>query len=113
MLSRRPVLTPAASGKALEGYQGHGIFTWALLNALKHGDTNGDHTIELSELAAYVQAEVPKRSVELRGEKPASPSKRAAIPLFAETDTARYAAFRQSARFGSRGENFVVAGQLP
>ena len=36
----RPVLTAAASGKAAwEGYKGHGVFTWALLDALRNGDT--------------------------------------------------------------------------
>jgi uncharacterized caspase-like protein len=110
----RPVLTAAASGKvALEGYKGHGIFTWALLDALNKGDTNRNGTIELSELAAQVQAEVPRRSAELRGDKAASEADRAALRLFEPTDTTRYAAFRQSARFGSRGENFVVARQLP
>jgi uncharacterized caspase-like protein len=35
----RPVLTAAAEGKpAFEGYEGQGVFTWALLDALKDGD---------------------------------------------------------------------------
>jgi hypothetical protein len=92
MLSRRPVLTAAASGKAaLEGYQGHGIFTWALLDALKNADTNGNHTIELSELAAHLQAEVPRRSAELRGESAEPNADRAAVNLSEPSDTARYA----------------------
>jgi hypothetical protein len=57
----RPVLTAAAAGKpAFEGYQGRGVFTWAVLDALHNGDTNGNGTIELSELVAHVQNEVPK-----------------------------------------------------
>ena len=32
--------TAAADQLALEGYQGHGIFTYALLDALDKGDTN-------------------------------------------------------------------------
>jgi hypothetical protein len=54
-----------------------GIFTWAVLDALKHGDTCDDGIIELSELAAYIQAEVPKLAAELRGEK----TPRAIAPL--------------------------------
>ena len=51
----RPVLTAAAEGKpALEGHEGNGVFTWALLDALKNGDRNGNGTIELSELVAHV-----------------------------------------------------------
>ena len=84
-----------------------------MLDALKNADTNGNKTIELSELASHVQAEVPRRSAELRGESADPEANRAAINLSEPTDIARYAAFRQSARFGSRGENFIVAGQLP
>ena len=52
----RPVLTAAAEGKpAFEGYEGHGVFTWTLLDALKNGDRNGNGSIELSELVAHVQ----------------------------------------------------------
>jgi hypothetical protein len=55
-----PVLTAAAAGKPVfEGYRGRGVFTWALIDALFHGDTNGDGLIELSELAAYVDNSVP------------------------------------------------------
>src|SRR5689334_2959583 len=62
----RPVLTAAASGKAAwEGYKGHGVFTWALLDALRNGDTDANGTIELSELAAHVQNLVPKLGAEL------------------------------------------------
>jgi hypothetical protein len=52
----RPVLTAAAADQAaLEGYKGpispqrHGIFTYALLDALAHGETNKDGQITLSQ----------------------------------------------------------------
>ena len=39
----RPVLTAAASGKpAFEGYRGHGVFTYAAMDALRHGDISGN-----------------------------------------------------------------------
>jgi uncharacterized caspase-like protein len=42
----RPVLTAAAAGKpAFEGYHGHGVFTWAMIDALYHDDTDGDGLI--------------------------------------------------------------------
>jgi hypothetical protein len=64
----RPVLTAAAEGKsAFEGYEGHGVFTWALLDALKHADRNGNDFIELSELVARVQDQVPKVAAKLNG----------------------------------------------
>ena len=104
----RPVLTAAASGKpALEGYRGHGVFTWALLDALRNGDANGNGTIELSELAAHVQAKVPTLSTELKGA-------RAAIAIGGTTSTEQSTEpFRQSARFGSRGEDFAIVGRMP
>ena len=87
----RPVLTAAAAGKqALEGYVGrdgkrYGVFTAAVLDALRNGDTNRNGTIELSELVAHVQALVPKISGDLIIQKP---------------------------RLGSRGEDFAIARRL-
>jgi uncharacterized caspase-like protein len=97
----RPVLTAAAEGKlAFEGYEGHGVFTWALLDALKNGDRNGNGTIELSELVAHVQDKVPMIAARLNGRG------RAAVAARGSTDD------RQSARFGSRGEDFALVRQL-
>jgi hypothetical protein len=62
----RPVLTAAAAGQfAHEGLIGetgerHGVFTWAVLDALRKGDSNGNSLIELSELVGHVQSVVPK-----------------------------------------------------
>lgn len=95
----RPVLTAAASGKpALEGMiasagQRHGVFTWALLDALRNGDTNGNGLIELSEIVAHVQTRVPQLSEELGG------MGRAAIAGTAQVFDL------QTARFGSHGED--------
>jgi hypothetical protein len=113
----RPVLTAAAAGKtAREGYKKHGIFTWAVLDALKNGDANSNGTIELSELAGHVQDLVPKLSTEMRSEVPKADklnkTERAALTIPVPEDTNRSTAYSQSARFGSRGENFVVAKTL-
>jgi hypothetical protein len=52
----RPVLTAAAGDQAAkEGYEGHGVFTYALLDALVNGDTNYDGQNEPSELAAHIR----------------------------------------------------------
>ena len=95
----RPVLTAAALGEdAWEGRiaqsgETHGVFTWALLDALRNSDRDNNGTIELSELVAHVQDLVPKAKL-----------KRFLVdmPL----------AGIQSARFGSRGENFVLVRRL-
>jgi WD40 repeat protein/uncharacterized caspase-like protein len=97
----RPVLTAAAEGKpAFEGFEGHGVFTWALLDALKNGDRNGNGSIELSELVVHVQDQVPQISAKLNG--------RGVAAVAAE----KAADERQSARFGSRGEDFTLVQRL-
>ena len=47
---------------ALEGYEGHGVFTYALLQGLQGqaDGKNGDGYITIDELAAYVAEEVPR-----------------------------------------------------
>jgi len=55
----------AASGgsqEALEGYRGHGLFTYEVLDAINQADGNRDGTIDVNELAAYVYAEVVELS---------------------------------------------------
>jgi WD40 repeat protein/uncharacterized caspase-like protein len=49
---------------ALEGFHGHGVFTYALLDAFDHADVNHDGLIEISELADYVDQKVPDYSFE-------------------------------------------------
>ncbi len=98
----RPVLTAAASGKpAFEGYNGHGVFTWALIEALHNGDSNGDGMIELSELTSYVQDLVPKLAASLNGRGAAATAMRG------------FADDKQSAHFGSTGEDFAIVRRLP
>ena len=96
------MLTAAGAGpKAGEGViaglrEGHGYFTWAVLDALRHGDTNGNGLIELSELAAHVQSVVPK----------------IAAGIVIRAATSEPSGGKQAARFGSRGEDFAVAQRL-
>lgn len=102
----RPVLTAAALGQfAYEGLIGrsgnrHGLFTYAVLDALRSGDTNGNGLIELLELVAHVQKLVPKLAAELGG------TGRSAFAL------PRPPGVEQSARFGSRGEDFTLVNRL-
>ncbi|MGH6826257.1 caspase family protein [Methyloceanibacter sp.] len=49
---------------ALEGYRGHGVFTYAVLDALGAADTSGNGTIEVTELASFVDQKVPELSYE-------------------------------------------------
>src|SRR5262249_55200523 len=119
----RPVLTAAASGRAaFEGYgtgnEKHGVFTAALLDAFRNpaADTNNDGTIELGELVAHVQSKVPEFAARLisgapdkqRGEATA----RAALAPLPDPATKEPKPTAQSARFGSRGEDFLIAKRL-
>jgi hypothetical protein len=100
----RPVLTAAATDQpAWEGYKGHGVFTFAVLDALRNGDRDGNGMIDLNELVTFVQDRVPKLAAELGG------TGRAAVVV---TRSIRGDDDRQSAKFGSRGENFVLARRL-
>jgi uncharacterized caspase-like protein len=55
----RSIIT-ASSGStdAFEGYHGHGLFTYNLLDALDKGDGDNSGTIEVTELAAFVYSQV-------------------------------------------------------
>jgi hypothetical protein len=81
------------------------VFTWALLDALRKGDSNGNGLIELSELVAHVQTAVPAISKQLDG------TGRGMIAVDGTTE-AGPEGYQQTARFGSRGEDFPLVGKL-
>ncbi len=47
---------------ALEGYRGHGVFTYTLLQALAGSDRNDNKMVEILELADFVESRVPEIS---------------------------------------------------
>ncbi len=47
---------------ALEGYRGHGVFTYAFLEAMGSGDANGNGLIEVTEIASHIDQRVPDLS---------------------------------------------------
>ena len=103
----RPVLTAAAAGKpAFEGYKGHGVFTYALMEALHKGDTNNNGKIELTELVTHVQKRVPELVAELGANGGVVKGAAVVAMRGAEGD-------KQSAHFGSTGEDFAVVARLP
>ena len=59
----RSIITASGgSQEALEGYRGHGLFTYEMLDALNRADSDNSGTIEVTELAAYVYAQVTELS---------------------------------------------------
>jgi uncharacterized caspase-like protein len=107
----RPVLTAAAAGQfAREGYKGHGVFTYALLEALRNGDANNNGKIELTELVAHVEKRVPEMVAEL--DKSGGTVKGLAVAALS-VSRGSGDSDRQSAHFGSTGEDFTLVGRLP
>jgi WD40 repeat protein len=111
----RPVLTAAASDEAaLEDYDGHGVFTYALLDALVNGDTNYNGLIELRELAAHIQTLAPQLSGELRTGLAVIPQS-SARGMFVPDEgpiAPRFSNLRQRPQLGSRGEDFALVKRL-
>jgi WD40 repeat protein len=56
---RATLTASTATQEAFEGYGGHGVFTFALLDSLARGDTNDNGLIELAELIQHVDGLVP------------------------------------------------------
>jgi hypothetical protein len=57
----RALLTAASGDRpAAEGYRGHGLFTYSVLEALAAGDTSGDRITDIRELANYLDRHVPE-----------------------------------------------------
>jgi hypothetical protein len=85
----RTTLTAALENQpASEGYRGHGVFTFALLDALARGDRNGDGLIRVTDLIEHVDDLVPEITFKTWGTRQ--------IPL---------------SQF--QGTNFAIAKQLP
>jgi WD40 repeat protein/uncharacterized caspase-like protein len=66
----RSIIT-ATSNKmvAFEGYRGHGLFTYVVLDAIERGDGDGNGLIEVVELAAFVYAQVTSLSEKVFSER--------------------------------------------
>ena len=62
------IVASLKSQVAMEGYKGHGIFTYIFVEGLSgKADANNDGFITLQELSGYVEEEVPRRSYEKWG----------------------------------------------
>jgi WD40 repeat protein len=60
---RATIAAATANQQAVEGYKGYGVFTYSILQALRHADMtvgNRDGYTGLFEIAAYVNARVPE-----------------------------------------------------
>ena len=57
----------ASSSAAYEGFQGHGLLTWTILDAFRKQDGGGDQVVEVVELVAHVDRQVPILSEKVFG----------------------------------------------
>jgi uncharacterized caspase-like protein len=65
LMSGRAVLAASNTEQmAMEGYQGHGVFTYTLLEGLRAARADGNGDILISALAEFVQTHVPRRTEE-------------------------------------------------
>jgi hypothetical protein len=65
LMSGRAVLAASNSDEmAMDGYQNHGVFTYALLEGLQKADGTAQGEILISRLAEYVQGRVPLLTLE-------------------------------------------------
>ena len=61
-MGRTTMTASTDTAPALEGYRGHGLFTYALLEAMALADRDGDGAIEITELIGYVDGRLPALS---------------------------------------------------
>jgi WD40 repeat protein len=65
VMSGRAVLAASNTDQmAMEGYQGHGVFTYALLEGLRKADSTAEGQILITRLSEYVQSRVPILTLE-------------------------------------------------
>ena len=59
-LSQRNVIVATSAAQiALEGHEGHGVFSWAVLDALLHADYDDNGRVDVTDIATHVRKHVP------------------------------------------------------
>jgi uncharacterized caspase-like protein len=59
-LSNRAVIVASSNNNmALEGYQGHGVFSWVVLDAIDRADYDENEQVDVSDIATHVRRLVP------------------------------------------------------
>lgn len=59
-VGRHTIVASSRSQVALEGYQGHGAFSWVLLDGLRGKAANPQGTITVNSLVSYVETTLPE-----------------------------------------------------
>ncbi len=56
---RATIVASKGDQVAYEGYKGHGVFTWVVLQGLSEADRNSDKVVSIFELATYISEKLP------------------------------------------------------
>lgn len=59
-VGRHTIVASSRSQVALEGYQGHGAFSWVLLDGLRGKAVNPNGTVTVNSLVSYVETTLPE-----------------------------------------------------
>ena len=59
-VGRATIVASSKSQVALEGYEGHGAFTWTILEGMKGKATDKGSKITINSLATFIEEELPK-----------------------------------------------------
>jgi uncharacterized caspase-like protein len=59
-VGRATIVASSKDQVALEGYEGHGVFTWTLLEGMKGKAASSDGRITVNNLATFVEETLPK-----------------------------------------------------
>ncbi|HEV8690246.1 MAG TPA: caspase family protein, partial [Ideonella sp.] len=59
LTNRAVIVASSQNNMALEGYQGHGVFSWVLLDAIDHADYDENGTVDVTDIATHVRRHVP------------------------------------------------------
>jgi WD40 repeat protein len=67
-VGRNVIAAASATEAAIEGYKGHGLFTYSFMEAAASGDRNGDHMVDLTEIIQFVDNRVPQIAMQAFGQ---------------------------------------------
>nr|WP_319383288.1 caspase family protein [uncultured Roseibium sp.] len=61
-IGRTTLTASTDTAPALEGFRGHGLFTYTLLDAIAAADNDNDSAVDVTELASYLDRRLPEYS---------------------------------------------------
>ena len=66
---RSVIVASSSDNVALEGYNGHGVFSWVVLDALDRADYDENGTVDVTDIATHARRLVPAITEKVFGPK--------------------------------------------